>query len=87
VQICAVTIRRTHKRPRLTSVQIHQYDDPSPKWRRDAGRYRVYAGPVVRRIHYSETIRGHARIGKVHCNIYAALVPPGERVPSVGTDC
>ena len=87
VQICAVTIRRTHTRPRLTSVQIHRSDDPAPKWRRDAGRYRVYAGPVVRRIRYSETIRGQARIGKVHCDINAVLFPPGERVPSVGTNC
>jgi hypothetical protein len=87
VQVCAVTIRRTHKRPRFTSVQIHRYDDPAPKWRRDGGRYRVYAGPVVRRIRYSESIRGQARIGKVRCNIHAVLFPPGEPVPSVGTDC
>jgi hypothetical protein len=87
VQICAVTIRRTHRKPRFTSVLIRRYDDPKPKWRRDAGRYRLYAGPVVRRLHWSESIRGRARIGKAYCDIYVVFFPPGEFVPDAGTNC
>jgi hypothetical protein len=87
VQICTVTIRRTHRKPRFTSVLIRRYDDPKPKWRRDAGRYRRYAGPVVRRLHWSETIRGRARIGRGYCEYNVVLFPPGEFVPSVGTNC
>jgi hypothetical protein len=87
VQICAVTIRKTHRKPRFTSVLIRRYDDPKPKRRRDAGRSRNYEGPVVRRLHWSETIRGRARIGKGYCEYNAVLFPPGEFVPSVGTNC
>jgi hypothetical protein len=47
-RVCAVTVRRFHKRRRFTSIKIRQRNDS--RWRRDASTvYRRYAGPVVRR--------------------------------------
>jgi hypothetical protein len=84
-QICAVAIRRTHARRRFTAVRVKRVSDS--RWRRDAGRYRFYAGPVIRRIRWSETLRGRATIGRRYCNYWAVLWPPEEFVPSVSTSC
>jgi hypothetical protein len=46
-RVCAVTVRRFHKRRRFTSIKIRRSGDS--KWRKDASYvYRRYAGPVVR---------------------------------------
>ena len=46
-RVCAVTIRRFHKRRRFTSIKIKRSGDA--KWRKNASYlYRRYAGPVVR---------------------------------------
>jgi hypothetical protein len=46
-RVCAVTLRRFHKRKRFTSIKIKRTGES--KWRKDASYvYRRYAGPVVR---------------------------------------
>lgn len=46
-RVCAVTMRRYHKRRRFTSIKIKRQNET--KWRKDASYvYRRYAGPVVR---------------------------------------
>lgn len=61
MRICAVTIRRTHKRPRFTGVRIKRVAGDR-KWRRDASHdYRFYAGPVVPRMYPGQAVRGRGQ--------------------------
>jgi hypothetical protein len=46
-RVCAVTVRRFHKRQRFTSIKIKRQNES--KWRKDASYvYTQHAGPVVR---------------------------------------
>jgi hypothetical protein len=69
---CAVTVLNKHKRLRFANAAVRQADDR--RWRSDPGRWRRYAGPVVRWSPYRGncliwrgTIRGGSRILKGYC--------------------
>jgi hypothetical protein len=71
-RVCAVTLRRYHKRRRFTSIKIKGQNES--KWRKDASYvYKRYAGPVVRRnpqgycVNFVGRIRGGVPVNNSYC--------------------